>query len=265
MKNTLKVSEKFFSIQGEGVSSGYPAYFIRLKGCNLSCGLTSSDLKLLKPRAVVPNGTLHKQGDASWTCDSASVWMFGEDETYDDILNDWKKQNIHEWIQSGRCHIIWTGGEPTIDLHQKNIVMFNDYLNSIGDYNLFQEVETNGTQVLSNAFTNIINQVNCSAKLANSGMKENKRIVPDAIKSIINHPNYWFKFVISKEDDIKEIYNSYITPFKIDEKRIILMPGLDDQKNFHERTNFCLETAKKYGFIGLTRLHISSWGSCVGV
>ncbi len=37
MKTKLKVSEVFYSIQGEGPLSGRPAVFIRLYGCNLKC------------------------------------------------------------------------------------------------------------------------------------------------------------------------------------------------------------------------------------
>ena len=33
----LDVSERFYSIQGEGKYAGYPAYFIRLSHCNLNC------------------------------------------------------------------------------------------------------------------------------------------------------------------------------------------------------------------------------------
>jgi 7-carboxy-7-deazaguanine synthase len=33
----MKISEIFFSLQGEGKSQGAPALFIRLAGCNLSC------------------------------------------------------------------------------------------------------------------------------------------------------------------------------------------------------------------------------------
>ena len=38
IENQLRISESFYSIQGEGATSGYPAYFIRLQGCNLMCG-----------------------------------------------------------------------------------------------------------------------------------------------------------------------------------------------------------------------------------
>jgi hypothetical protein len=43
------------------------------------------------------------------------------------------------------------------------------------------------------------------------------------------------------------------------------MPGLDDQDDFHERTNFVLEMAKKYKFRGLTRLQISAWNNTLNV
>ena len=36
-------------------------------------------------------------------------------------------------------------------------------------------------------------------------MPENRRIRPEAIRRIMEHENYWFKFVISTEEDIKEI------------------------------------------------------------
>ena len=33
----MKVIEIFSSIDGEGITAGYPAVFIRLAGCNLRC------------------------------------------------------------------------------------------------------------------------------------------------------------------------------------------------------------------------------------
>jgi len=33
----LKVNEIFLSIQGEGITTGFPTVFLRLTGCNLRC------------------------------------------------------------------------------------------------------------------------------------------------------------------------------------------------------------------------------------
>ena len=126
------------------------------------------------------------------------------------------------------------------------------------------EIETNGTKYIGELF-DILSQINCSAKLSNSGMSIKQRIVPAAIKRIMEHSNYQFKFVISNEDDIKEMFETYITPFQIPLKRVVCMPGMDSQEQFHERTRWVLEMAKKYKFIGLTRLHIAAWDKACGV
>jgi hypothetical protein len=86
-----------------------------------------------------------------------------------------------------------------------------------------------------------------------------QRIKPEAIKRIMEHSNYQFKFVISNEADVQEIFRDFILPFSIPLSKVVCMPGLDDVANFEERTRFVLEMAKKYKFRGLTRLHIAAW------
>jgi hypothetical protein len=81
----------------------------------------------------------------------------------------------------------------------------------------------------------------------------------------MEHNNYQFKFVISNEEDIKELFRDFVVPFSIPLANVVCMPGLDDQDDFHERTNFVLEMAKKYKFRGLTRLHISAWNKTLNV
>lgn len=257
---TLNLSENFYSVQCEGASTGYPAYFIRLQGCNLMCGGR--------------DGALMKEGKATWWCDSEAVWRKGAVTSIEDLIDDWVKEDILEWVLNGRVHLIWTGGEPTLKKHQKNIVECLDYINKkfIGDrpeeyYRLpiYNEIETNGTQYIEDKLFRELDQINCSVKLANSGEPYERRFNPASLKRIMEHDNYWFKFVISKEDDMTEIREDFINPLEIPANKILMMPGLDCQKNFHERTRFCLEMAKKYGYIGLTRLHISSWDQTTGV
>ena len=252
--STLDISEDFYSIQGEGVTSGYPSYFVRLRNCNLMCG--------------GKDGSLVKEGKATWWCDTEYVWRKGLEKPFTYLYNKWSEEGIIDWIANGRCHVIWTGGEPTIPKHQKAISNFIDYIKyhpDIPTAEMYNEIETNGTIYMEDDLWNRTDQINCSVKLSNSGMSKSRRIKPKALKRIILHDNYWFKFVISNEEDVKEIITDFVEPIKIDPKRVLMMPGLDKQIDFHERTKFCLEMAKKYGFIGLTRLHVSAWDQTTGV
>lgn len=255
---TLNISEDFYSVQGEGHTSGVPAYFIRLKACNLMCGGA--------------DGSLMKDGKATWWCDTEYVWRKGLEKNFEYLVDRWIEENILHWVVDGRVHLIWTGGEPSIPKNQTAICNFLKWFETEmlkseveEDYNVFNEIETNGTLYISDDLFSRLNQINCSVKLANSGMSKDRRINPKAIQRIMSHDNYWFKFVISTEDCMKEIENDFIKPFDIPAKRVLMMPGLDKQENYHERTKFCMEMGKKYGYTALTRLHVSAWDQTTGV
>jgi hypothetical protein len=81
----------------------------------------------------------------------------------------------------------------------------------------------------------------------------------------MEHHNYQFKFVISTENDVKELFRDFVEPFNIPLKNVVCMPGLDDAVHFEERTRFVMEMAKKYKFRGLTRLHIAAWNKTLNV
>jgi organic radical activating enzyme len=196
------------------------------------------------------------------------------------LIDQWKEQGIYDDIKNGNIHIIWTGGEPTIPQHQEAIVNFTKYFinqdNSFGRIISseikkwsnpvgFYEIETNGTFYINEELITCLSQINCSPKLSNSGMTEKQRIIPEAIKRIMQHGNYQFKFVISTEDDVKEIFRDFVEPFNIPLKNVVCMPGLDDVAEFEERTRFVMEMAKKYKFRGLTRLHIAAWNKTLNV
>ena len=96
-------------------------------------------------------------------------------------------------------------------------------------------------------------------------MPKKMTCVPEAIERIMEHDNYQFKFVISNEEDIEEVFEDFVVPFDIPLKNVVRMPGLDSQEDFHERTEWVLEMSKKYKFRGLTRLHISAWDKTLNV
>jgi 7-carboxy-7-deazaguanine synthase len=291
MKDKLLISSDFYSVQGEGISSGIPSYFVRLGNCNLTCGMSRLFTNKLLKEASLADGEIFKgdlelEGKATWTCDSTSQWLWrGEEKDFQYLIDQWKEQGIYEHIRNGTIHIIWTGGEPTIKGHQEAIVNFHKYLleqdidknnnkflkswtTSLGKFtylSTYDEIETNGTIIIEESLFRLLDQINCSPKLSNSGMTEKQRINPDAIKRIMEFDNYQFKFVISNEDDVKELFRDFVEPFNIPLKNVVCMPGLDSQTDFHERTQFVLEMAKKYMFRGLTRLHISAWDKTLNV
>ena len=273
--NKLLISSDFYSVQGEGISSGVPSYFVRLGICNLTCGMSRAFTNMLMKEKSLEDGEifegdLHKEGKATWTCDSTSQWLWrGEDKEFQYLIDRWKEQGIYKDILDGTIHIIWTGGEPTIKGHQDAIVNFYNYWveepGLMEDIDAFNEIETNGTVVIDHPLFCIIDQINCSPKLSNSGLDAKQRINPEAIKRIMEHSNYQFKFVISNEEDVNEMFRDFVEPFNIPLKNVVCMPGLDDAANFEERTQFVLEMAKKYKFRGLTRLHIAAWNKTLNV
>ena len=284
--NKLLISSDFYSVQGEGISSGIPSYFVRLGICNLTCGMSRKFAnQLAKDKSLEDGeifiGDLHHEGKATWTCDSTSQWLWrGVDQDFQYLIDRWKEQGIYEDIKNSTIHIIWTCGEPTIKGHQEAIVNFHKYWKSVDPsinkiisgglvstdkITAFSEIETNGTVVIDEPLWIQLDQINCSPKLSNSGLDAKQRINPDAIKRIMEHSNYQFKFVISNEDDIVEMFRDFVEPFNIPLKNVVCMPGLDDAANFEERTQFVLEMAKKYKFRGLTRLHIAAWNKTLNV
>jgi 7-carboxy-7-deazaguanine synthase len=74
--SALRISEIFFSLQGEARSSGLPSVFVRLTGCPLRCGY----------------------------CDSEYAFYGGTKKTQDQVLA--------EVAAFGARHVCVTGGEP---------------------------------------------------------------------------------------------------------------------------------------------------------
>ena len=102
---SLNVNEIFYSLQGEGARQGEASVFIRLSGCNLKCNYCDTDFA---------EGTEMSLGQ------------------------------ILSFIQSYPCKwIIWTGGEPTLQLTDEILLFFKQQ-------GYWQAIESNGHLKLSN-------------------------------------------------------------------------------------------------------------------
>jgi 7-carboxy-7-deazaguanine synthase len=161
----LSISEVFYSIQGEGPTTGYPAVFVRLGGCNLMCG----------GEGTQRDGELHN--GATWRCDTIEVWMKSKSKGFKDIL----PIDCQLAIKNG-ANIVITGGEPL--MQQVNIIEFIKYVRNELNKDCYVEIETNGTIAPIPEIVQLVNQWNCSPKLANSGMPILKTYNTNAIEKL---------------------------------------------------------------------------------
>jgi len=227
-KDWLHVSEKFYSIQGEGQTIGIPAVFLRLTGCNLDC---------------------------TW-CDSVEVWKKGNKEKFEHILG-------LEFVQRlrGGAHLVITGGEPM--LQQLRICDFLEWFFDTHGFAPVVEIETNGTIMPNNAMKNHVNFWNVSPKLDNSKERKDDRIKDTVLTELNKQENVIFKFVISEgPKDIPELLAEFEM---IDFRKVLLMPAGSSKEELSKTAVMVAETCKMLGIRYSPRIHIDIWDKKTGV
>lgn len=239
----LSISEVFYSIQGEGPTTGYPAVFVRLGGCNLMCG----------GEGTQRDGKLHD--GATWRCDTIEVWMKSRAKELKDIL----PEDCKEAIRKG-ANLIVTGGEPL--MQQPNVIEFIKFVRSTYNESCYVEIETNGSIEPKQELTNLVNQWNCSPKLANSGMPLLKTYNTNAIATL-NKFNTAFKFVLTTDKDWEEVKKFYMDI--VDRNKVWLMPSGSSQEELINSKEVVAEIAKNNYIKFTNRLHIEIWNKKTGV
>lgn len=180
----LKISEIFFSLQGEGPLVGYPTFFIRFFGCNLDC---------------------------SW-CDTLYAKKHG---TYyeleiQEIIDLWKRN------YSEIPYITLTGGEPLL---QKGVFpLIESFLKEKAIICL----ETNGSLSVKEISERVIKVVDFktpSSGMENFNFYENLNFLDkkDALKFVIKDRND-FEWALKKIEEfelfeITQVFFSPATPF----------------------------------------------------
>ena len=229
----LKISEHFYSIQGEGRTMGTPSVFIRLKACNILC-----------------------KGD--WICDTIEVWKKGNEYSDDDFL---KIMDEYQSYFLKGAHLIFTGGEPL--LQKKEILNSIKLFELNYGYKPYIEIETNGTISPEMDLACKIELFNCSFKLANSGVDYERRIKIDVLKEL-NYYNTIFKIVVGNENDFNEA-KIIFKKVGIKNKNIYLMPPAENQNELNEKSEIVAEICKKESINFSTRMQVLLWNKTTGV
>jgi 7-carboxy-7-deazaguanine synthase len=227
----MKISEIFYSIQGEGILAGVPSVFLRTSGCNLRCTWCDTPYASWKPE--------------------------GDDLGLDDILADVRGR--------GSTHVVVTGGEPMI---QQDIVQLTQRLK---DLNLHITIETAGTvyqPVASDLMSISPKLANSTPGLRDEGrwaaQHDRLRYQPDVLKQLMSEYPYQLKFVVSNPGDLAEI-KTILKETAADRSLVVLMPEGTCAETLNQRARWLVDICKREGFRYGPRLHIDIYGNERGV
>jgi organic radical activating enzyme len=287
----IKVSELFYSLQGEGRFVGVPSVFLRTYGCNFTCsgfgckpGETSKGAdevaKVVEQYKDFTSLPLVETG-----CDSYASWHpafkhLSPTQTTEELVSNMLKLTPNNrWVQNNGndVHLVITGGEPLLGWQRA-------YSELLGNPNMSDlknlTFETNGTQPLHKDFEHFLldwtlNPRNglgrrgkdaltfsVSAKLSASGEKWEEAIQPDIVMSYANIGHTYLKFVVETDEHIADAIRATdqyrAAGFK---GQIYLMPQGGVVKPYEANKVRIADICCAEGWNYSPRLHVDLWGN----
>ncbi len=227
----MKISEVFYSIQGEGSLVGVPSVFVRTSGCNLRC---------------------------VW-CDTPYTSWAPEGE-------DWPISRILETVDSFHAgHVVVTGGEPMI------APQIGELTHELRQRGLHITIETAGTVNMRVAcdLMSISPKLKNSTPLERDGGRwaqqhDRLRWQPAVLKELIANYPYQLKFVIADPQDLAQV-DQMREALGAPRDKILLMPEGTTAEAIHQRGVWLAEACKEHGYRFSPRLHVDLWGNKRGV
>jgi 7-carboxy-7-deazaguanine synthase len=226
----MRISEIFFSLQGEGRLTGTESVFVRVCGCNLHCGYCDTAY-------------------ASWSPD-------GKEMPVAQILEHVEKLDI----RGAKRHVVLTGGEP---------MLFDEIVplsRSLKERGWHITVETSGTRYLPVA----CDLMSISPKMSNSTPRdvdprritqhEAARHDPQIIGRLIDEYDYQLKFVVGELADCQEVEEYLAAIPQIDRHRTMLMPQGVELAELEKMAEWLEPYCTEHGVTFCPRKHIEWFG-----
>ncbi|GAA0632247.1 7-carboxy-7-deazaguanine synthase QueE [Kutzneria viridogrisea] len=231
---TLPVAEVFGpTVQGEGPAAGTLATFIRLSGCNLSCG---------------------------W-CDTPYTW----DATRYDLRATTRHVTPRDLAEQALAVtpggiVVVTGGEPLL---QQDRPPWAELLRELAAARPVH-IETNGTLVPNSVTLAAASCIVVSPKLPNAGGHRGHQdpAMPPAWREIITDTVH-LKVVCHGADDVRQAV-TLAESLGCPPARVWVMPEGRDQTTLASRWPVIADAAARHGINATHRLHVLAWGDARG-
>ncbi len=228
----MKISELFYSIQGEGKLTGVPSVFVRASGCNLRCVWCDTPY-------------------ASWNPE-------GEEMTVDEI--------VRRAGEFDAKHVVITGGEPMImpDIVELCAAFRRE------KYHITIETAATVFKALAMDLASLSPKLSNSTPWEREGGRfaqshERNRINIAVIQQFIDAaPDFQLKFVVSTEQDLLEIHELLAQLKNWQPIDVLLMPEGTDPATLDSRAGWIADICKETGFRFCPRLHVLLYGNTRG-
>jgi len=283
----IKVSELFYSIQGEGRYMGVPSVFLRTFGCNFTCdgfGMKRGE-KSVERHNVNPKDykDYRELPLVSTGCDSYASWdvrfkklspMIEIAKLAENIVNILPYKEWHDE------HLVITGGEPLLGWQRSYPELLDQpCMNNLKEITF----ETNGSQELSQELVDYLISwqedknislgrgydsitFSVSAKLSVSGEKREEAIRPDVVLGYQQVGHTYLKFVIASTEDMEEVLevtDLYRSAGFTGNVYVMPVGGVESVYSLNNRN--VAELAMKYGLRYSDRIQVplfkNAWGT----
>jgi 7-carboxy-7-deazaguanine synthase len=225
-RETLFISEIFYSVQGEGRLTGVPSVFVRTSGCNLRCRWCD---------------TPH----TSWSAEGASMRL----------------EDVVEQVAAHRTarHVVITGGEPML---APALPRLSSQLRSRGYHVTIETAGTVHQEVGADLFSISPKTSNSTPDDALwKARHDAARIHAATLRRLMAEgADYQLKFVVESESDMAEI-ERLAGELEADPSKVLLMPQGTDADALAAGSAWLVEACKRTGYRYCDRLHIRLFGN----
>jgi organic radical activating enzyme len=282
----LKVSEIFYSAQGEGRFVGVPSVFLRTFGCNFTCSGFG-----------VPRGTASTEADevaktvqlysryedlplVNTGCDSYASWhpkfkhLSPTLETSEVVERMLALTPNRRWLQANGndVHLVITGGEPLLGWQRAyEELLEHERMRDLKNITF----ETNGTQELHESFKAYLHHwkragnreitFSVSAKLSASGEAWADAIKPEIVCSYEQYGTAYLKFVVEKPSDFDEVDRATEAYRAAGFTGVVYIMPVGGVVSVYDGNKFNVaDEAMLRGYYYSPRLHVDLWGNSWG-
>jgi 7-carboxy-7-deazaguanine synthase len=227
----MKVSDVFYSIQGEGRLAGVPSAFVRTTGCNLRCSFCDSEYTSWKPE--------------------------GEHMTIDAVLARLAAYPTR--------HAVVTGGEPLL---APEIETLCAGLRERG-YHITIETAATVYKPVACDLASLSPKLSNSTPHEREGGRwaerhDRLRLRYDVIRAFMDRSDYQLKFVVAQPGDVDQVEAVLGRLPGVERTKVLLMPQGVTREELDRRGPWLAEVCKEHGFRFCPRLHIELYGNVRG-